>query len=377
MLEEKDLIQPALEERRLMKLNLGPQHPSTHGVLRVLLTLDGETVVDAEAVIGYLHRCHEKIYESLTYPMIVPFTDRTDYLASITDEQAVVEAVEKLMELEVPERAQYLRVLFAELQRLMSHTIFFGTFAMDLGAMSAFLYTFRERERFYELMDAATGSRLLYNYLRIGGVRNDVSDRWLEEIRDFLDFFEKEAWPEYMNLVIHNEIYKHRTKGVGVIPKEEAIALGASGPVLRGSGVEYDIRRNDPYSIYDRFQFEVPVGEKGDVYDRALVRMYEMRESIKICRQVLEQMPDGPVMGKIPRAIRPKKGEVYHRVEAPRGEVGVHIVSDGGTNPYRLKWRAPSFVHLQLMPTMTSHNKVADVIACIGSIDVVLGEVDR
>lgn len=364
------------EDRRLMTLNMGPQHPSTHGVLRVILTLDGETVVDAEPVLGYLHRCHEKIYESLTYPQIVPFTDRTDYLGSICDEQLVCETVEKAMGLEVPERAQYLRVIFNEFQRIVSHDLWFGAYSLDLGAQTAFLYAFREREHALRLLDASTGARLLYNYLRIGGVRNDLSDGWFEDFEDFLDLFEQYAWPEYYNLVIRNAIFERRTRGVGVISKADAIAYGASGPVARASGMEYDVRKARPYSIYDRFDFEVPVGENGDCYDRAVVRMYEMLESVKIIRQALKEMPDGPVMGKVPRAIRPK-GEIYHTVEGPRGEYGCHLVSDGGVTPYRIKWRAADFVNLQMLPAMVRGNKVADVVACIGSIDLVMGSVDR
>lgn len=364
-------------DRKRMLINFGPQHPSTHGVLRVLLTLEGETVVDAQPDIGYLHRNWEKIVEGWTYPMVIPFSDRNDYLAAIANEQAVVGAIEKLMEVEVPERGQYLRLLVFELQRITSHLIWFGTFAMDMGATTAFLHAFRERERCYSLFEEITGARLLYNYLRIGGLRNDVPDAWLQKLEKFLDDFENEAYPSYWDLVINNEIFVRRTKGIGVITPEQAIAYGASGPVLRGSGIRWDLRRSDPFLPYDEFEFDIPVGENGDAYDRAIVRMKEMAESVKIIRQVLKRLPDGPVMAKLPRALRPPKGEVYNRVESPRGEIGVYLISDGKPNPYRIKWRSPCFTHLMLLPEMSRGHLVADLVTCIGSIDIVLGEVDR
>ncbi|MFS8570195.1 MAG: NADH-quinone oxidoreductase subunit D [Thermaerobacter sp.] len=364
-------------ERRRMLVNFGPQHPSTHGVLRVLLTLEGETVIDAQPDIGYLHRNWEKIVEGWTYAMVVPFSDRNDYLAAICNEQAVVGAVERLMGIEVPERGQFLRVLVFELQRLTSHLIWFGTFAMDMGATTAFLHAFRERERCYSLFEEITGARLLYNYLRIGGLRNDVPDSWLKKLEQFLDDFEKEAYPSYWDLVINNEIFRVRTKGIGVITPEQAIAYGASGPVLRGSGIRWDLRKVDPFLPYDQFEFDIPVGTNGDAYDRAIVRMKEMMESVKIIRQVMKRLPDGPVMAKLPRALRPPKGQVYNRVESPRGEVGVYLISDGGTGPYRIKWRSPCFTHLMLLPVMARGHLVADLVTCIGSIDIVLGEVDR
>ncbi|MFO7246164.1 MAG: NADH-quinone oxidoreductase subunit D [Bacillota bacterium] len=360
-----------------MLVNFGPQHPSTHGVLRVLLTLEGETVIDAQPDIGYLHRNWEKIVEGWTYAMVVPFSDRNDYLAAICNEQAVVGAVERLMGIEVPERGQFLRVLVFELQRLTSHLIWFGTFAMDMGATTAFLHAFRERERCYSLFEEITGARLLYNYLRIGGLRNDVPDSWLKKLEQFLDDFEKEAYPSYWDLVINNEIFRVRTKGIGVITPEQAIAYGASGPVLRGSGIRWDLRKVDPFLPYDQFEFDIPVGTNGDAYDRAIVRMKEMMESVKIIRQVMKRLPDGPVMAKLPRALRPPKGQVYNRVESPRGEVGVYLISDGGTGPYRIKWRSPCFTHLMLLPVMARGHLVADLVTCIGSIDIVLGEVDR
>lgn len=369
------------EDRRLMTLNLGPQHPSTHGVLRLLVQLDGETVRDCEAVIGYLHRCHEKIFESLTYPQCIPFMDRTDYLGPIMEEVLFAEAVEMMMGMEIPERARYLRVIFMELQRIVSHIIWFGTFAMDLGATTAFVLSFKDREKGYDLFDEATGARMLPNYIRLGGLRNDVSDEWLKKLEAYIDMIEKEAWPKYNALIMENFIFKKRTQNVAVISKEEAIAFAASGPVLRGSGVAYDLRKTYaktvPGYIYDQFDFDIPVREGGDSYDRAVVRMQEILESVKIIRQALNKLPDGKVMAKIPRAFRPPKGEIFHRIESPRGEMSIHLVSDGSTNPYRAKLRSSGFVHLQLMPTMNRGMKLADLIVSIGSIDLDLGEVDR
>ena len=362
--------------RQTMTMSMGPQHPSTHGVLRVVLSLDGETVVDAQPDIGYLHRNWEKIAEYMTYAMTVPFSDRNDYLAAITNELALVQAVEKLTGLEVPERAQILRVIFSELQRITSHLLWFGTFGLDLGAVTAFLHAFTAREYCYHLFERATGARFLYAYLRIGGLRNDVPDGWIEDLLSFLDQLENTYWPEFMRLLIDNAIFIRRTRGIGVLKPEVAVAYGASGPVLRGSGIKYDVRKADNYLPYDRFEFDIPVGTNGDVYDRALVRMYEILESIKIIRQAVKELPDGPVMAKVPRAIRPY-GEVYHRVEGPRGEVGVYLVAAGDTNAYRARWRSPCFVNLQLLPLLARGHLVADVVAIIGSIDIVLGEVDR
>lgn len=363
--------------RRLMTINMGPQHPSTHGVLRLIVTLDGEIVVKVVPDIGFLHRNFEKIVEGWAYPGIVPFSDRNDYLSAITNEIAVCLAVEQLAEIEVPPRATYLRVLFSELQRIISHLLFYGTFGLDLGAFTPFMYAFREREWGYTLMEKATGARMLYAYNRLGGLRNDVSDGWLRELERFLDYVERQAWPEYMGLLIENEIYIERTKGVGRITPEQAIAWGASGPMLRGAGVPWDLRKTQPYLVYDRFEFDIPVGRNGDVYDFAMVRMLEIKESIRIIRQVLRVLPDGPVLGRVRPNLRPRPGDYYSRVESPRGEVGVFLVSDGTGKPYRLKWRAPSFCHLQLLPLMAQGGKVADLIACVGSLDVIMGECDR
>ncbi len=376
-LETRAPLPPDLQ-RETIDLNIGPQHPSTHGVLRVIVTLEGETIVDAQPVIGYLHRNHEKIYESMQYPMIIPMTDRLDYLSPLTNELCYVLAVEGALGIEVPERAQYLRVIFAELQRVLSHQLYFGTFGADIGATTAFVYAFRDREYALDLLDRATGARLLYNYFRIGGVRNDVPDGWLDDLAAYLDYLENRGWPQYMDLLMKNEIFRARMEGVGILPPDVAIAYGASGPVLRASGVRWDLRKHDPYCIYDRFEFDIPVGEKGDGRDRCLVRMYEIRESIRIIRQALAQIPDGPVMGKVPRGIlKLPKGDYYQHVDAPRGEVACHIVSDGGPHPYRFKWRSPAFVHLQLLPYLVKGLKLADLIVVLATLDPVFGEVDR
>ena len=364
-------------ERKKMTINMGPQHPSTHGVLRLVVTLDGEIVTEVVPDIGYLHRNFEKIVESWAYPGIVPFSDRNDYLAAITNEVAVCLAIEELAGIEVPPRGVHLRVLFAELQRIISHVLFYGTFGLDLGAFTPFMYAFRERETGYSLMEKATGARMLYGYNRVGGLRNDVSEAWLRELGEYLDYVERKAWPEYMGLLIENEIYRQRTLGVGKLTAEQAIAWGASGPMLRAAGVRWDLRKNAPYLCYDQFEFDVPVGKNGDTYDSAMVRMLEIKESIRIIRQVLQTLPDGPVLARVRPNLRPRVGDVYSRVEGPRGEVGVFVVSDGTGKPYRLKWRAPSFCHLQLVPLMSEGNKVADLIAAVGSLDVIMGEVDR
>lgn len=360
-----------------MTLNLGPQHPSTHGVLRVVVTLDGEQVVEAQPDIGYLHRNFEKIVESWALPGIIPFSDRNDYAAAMANETCVAEAIETLAEVEVPERAQWLRVLFLELQRIISHQLWYGAFGMDLGAFTPFLYGFRDRETGYLLMEKATGARMLYAYNRVGGLRNDVTDAWLKEVEAYLDFMDKVAWPEYMRLLVENEIFVVRTKGVGKLSAEDAIAWGASGPILRSTGVRWDLRKNRPYLVYDQLDFDIPTGEQGDNYDRTMVRMLEMKESIKIIRQVLKRLPDGPVLGKARPTVRPRVGDYYARQESPRGEIGVYLVSNGRPNPYRLKWRAPTFSHLQLVPLWGRGAKVQDLIATLGSIDVVMGEVDR
>ncbi len=360
-------------------VNMGPSHPSTHGVLRLVLRVDGETIVDAMPDLGFLHRCIEKIAEGWTWQQVVPLTDRTDYVSAMTNELAYVVAVEKLAGIEVPERAQVIRVIMAELQRIASHLVWFGSFANDIGATTPFLYAIRERETILDLFEATCGGRLTPSYMRVGGVRNDLPPGFTEKTRAFLKLMSKRL-REYDTLLMKNAIFAARTKGVGKLTAEQAIALGASGPTLRGSGVDFDIRRDEPYAAYGRFKIGVPVGSSGDVYDRSVCRFEEMRESLKILAEaldVLETLPPGEFIAKVPRVLKPPAGDVYSRVESPRGEVGVYLVSEGGTGPYRMKWRAPSFVHLMSLPVMCRGYMVADVVANIGSIDIILGEVDR
>lgn len=357
-------------------INMGPQHPSTHGVLRVLATFDGEVVKSAKADVGYLHRCFEKIAEKRQLFQVVPYTDRTDYLSAITNELCFVMAVEKLLDVEIPMRAQYIRFIMAELQRIASHLLFFGTFALDLGAVTVFLYAWRERERLLDIFESVTGARMLYNYLRIGGVRNDVFDGFEKVVEGFLDDLEKRL-REYHNILTGNRIFETRTKGVGVVSAEDAIRYGASGPVLRASGVKYDVRKAEPYLLYDRYEFDVPVRTEGDCYSRYIVRMEEIEESIKLVRQALADMPvGGKIIGDVPRRIK-LEGDTYARVDSPRGEVACYLVGDGSDQAYRLKWRSPCFVHLQLLELMAKGRLVADLVASIGSLDIVMGEVDR
>ncbi|MHB9145476.1 MAG: NADH-quinone oxidoreductase subunit D [Symbiobacteriia bacterium] len=357
---------------------MGPQHPSTHGVLRVIVKLDGETVVQAKPDVGYLHRCFEKLSEQKTYTQVIPFTDRTDYLGAMTNEWAFVLGIEKLLGLVIPERAEYLRVIVAELQRIASHLLWFGTFSLDLGAATPFLYAFREREVVYDLFEALSGGRLLYNYFRIGGLRNDLPPGWTEKVIEFLDYLEKKALPEYHALFTTNAIVHARTLGIGKLTPEDAIAWGASGPVLRGSGVNWDLRRDAPYGYYHKFEWDVVTEAGCDVNARFLVRMREMVQSARILRQAIAALPDGEYMGKVPKVLRPAKdSEAYIRHEGPRGEIGVYMIADGTANPYRVHWRSPAFVHLQLIEHMAIGDKIADLVATIGSIDIVLGEVDR
>jgi NADH-quinone oxidoreductase subunit D len=359
-----------------MNINMGPQHPSTHGVLRLVLTLDGEVIDDMRPVIGYLHRGVEKLSEHRTYSMIEPLTDRLDYVAAVSENLGYCSAVEKLMGIQVPPRAQYIRVVLAELQRIASHLLWLGTHALDLGAMTVFFYTFRERELILDLLEAFCGARLTYNSMRIGGLLEDLPRGWTDRVRHFIKIFPSRE-KEYEDLLTVNRIFMGRTKGVGILKPEDAVSLGASGPTLRGSGVDYDVRKAQPYSSYDHFQFDVPLGQNGDTYDRYLVRMEEMRQSCRIIQQALDRLPEGEIRAKVPKYIKPPAGEVYQVVESPRGEQGFYIVSTGTEMPYRMRFRSPSFVNLQALPTMCKGQLVADVVAVIGSIDIVLGDVDR
>jgi NADH-quinone oxidoreductase subunit D len=358
-------------------LNMGPQHPSTHGVLRVVLRLDGERVVGSDIVIGYLHRGIEKLCEHRDWAQIVLITDRMDYVAAASNNLGYCETVEKLMSLEVPRRARYIRTILVELQRIASHCLWLGTHAMDLGAMTVFLYAFRERELVLDLFEEYCGARLTYNAMRIGGLPLDIPTGWDRKLREFCNVFETKV-PEYEELLTQNRIWLERTRGIGVISGTDAIAIGLTGPALRGSGVARDIRKAEPYAAYDELEFDVPVGSAGDTYDRYLVRVEEFRQSIRIIRQALDGLPEGPIIGKVPRLIKPPAGETYHAIESPKGELGYFIVSDGKSNvPYRFRVRPPSFCNLQALPRLIQGHLVSDVVALIGSIDIVVGEVDR
>ncbi|NOZ24687.1 MAG: NADH dehydrogenase (quinone) subunit D [Nitrospirae bacterium] len=382
---------------------MGPQHPSTHGVLRLVLELDGETVVKCTPHVGYLHRGVEKLAEGMTYLQALPLTDRLDYISSMSNNVGYCLAVERLFGIEAPDRAKFIRTIVCEMTRISSHIIWIATHALDLGAMTVFLYSFREREWLLDLFEKLCGARLTVSYPRIGGVRNDVSQEFLDSLYKFTEEFPKRI-EEYETLIDQNRIWLGRTKGIGVISAEEAINWGLSGPVLRGSGVDYDIRKRFPYDAYDRIEFDVPIGSNGDVYDRYRCRMEELRQSNRIIKQCIERMPRGPVMAPdAPKFSLPPKervladmeslihhfvlitkgpmaapeGEIYVATEVPKGELGFYIVSDGTGKPYRMRVRAPSFVHVSLLPRLCEGSLVADVVANIGTIDIVLGECDR
>jgi len=359
-----------------MYVNMGPQHPSTHGVLRLMLKLDGEYITDCVPYIGYLHRCHEKIGENRNYTQIIPYTDRLDYLASMSMNFGYVLAVERLMGLKVPERAEYIRVILAELQRIASHLIWLGTFGLDLGNFTIFIYCFREREMVLDLFEAMSGQRLNYSFYRIGGLPMDFPETWVEDCRRFLEWF-KPRLPEYDALMTDNILFQKRVQGVGILPTRTAVEYAASGPMLRGSGIPWDLRRNDPYSVYDRFEFDIPVYDSCDVWARYLVRRQEMAQSVRIVEQALAQLPAGEIQAKVPKTIKPPAGQVYARTESPRGELGFYLISDGSPKPYRYKVRSPAFVNLSVLPEMLKGCLVADCVAVLGSVDIVLGEVDR
>ena len=360
-----------------MVLNMGPQHPSTHGVLRIVLQLDGERVADSDIVIGYLHRGIEKLSENRDWTQIILLTDRMDYVAAASTNLGYCETVEKLMSIEVPRRARYVRTVLNELQRIASHCLWLGTHAMDIGAMTVFLYAFRERELILDLFEEYCGARLTYNSQRIGGLPLDVPPGWDRKVLEFCDIMDSKV-DEYETLLTHNRIWLERTRNIGIISGSEAVAIGMCGPALRGSGVPRDVRKDEPYAAYDEVEFDVPIGDRGDTYDRYLVRLEEFRQSTRIIRQGIEGLPEGPFIGKVPRLIKPPAGETYHAIESPKGEIGFFIVSDGrSTNPYRFRVRSPSFCNLQALPRLIRGHLVADVVALIGSIDIVLGEVDR
>ena len=359
-----------------MYLNMGPQHPSTHGVLRLGLVLDGEVIVKAEPDIGYLHRGMEKLAEKRTYQANIALSDRYDYVCSMNNNFVVALAIEKLLGIEAPKRAQYIRIIMAELNRAVNHMLFFGFFAMDLGATTALIFGFRERERVIELFESVSGARLTYNYFRVGGVARDLPADFITKTKTLIAFM-RDKIKDYDTLVTDNVIFRDRSVGIGKFSKEDCLAYSLSGPVLRASGIKYDIRKDDTYSIYNEFDFEVPCLQEGDCFSRYQMRMLELRESLKIVEQALEKIEPGEIQAKVPKVIRPPAGEVYLRTESPKGELSVYLVSDGSTSPYRFHLRAPSFINLQILQKALVGVKVADVIAILGSIDLVLGEVDR
>lgn len=384
-----------------MTLNMGPQHPSTHGVLRLVLELDGEVITKITPHIGYLHRGIEKLSEHRTYHQILPLTDRLDYLAPMSNNLGYILAVEKLMAVEVPERAETIRIIMAELTRLESHLVWIACHALDIGAMTVFIYAFRERETVMEIYELISGARMTSNYFRVGGLSQDVPDDFVKKVSDFIDVMPGYL-DQYEGLLTTNPIWLKRTVGNGVISAEDAIDLGLTGPALRGSGVDWDLRRDNPYSGYEKYQFKVPMGENCDTFDRYKVRLIEMREACKIVRQALDRLKPGPVLADCPQVCYPPKesvynsieglihhfkiasegfpapeGEVYQGVEAPKGELGFYIVSDGGNKPHRLRIRPPSFVNLQSIEKMSVGFMIADLVAVIGTLDIVLGEIDR
>ena len=365
-----------------MIVNMGPQHPSTHGVLRVELVLDGEIIVDAIPHMGYLHRCFEKHAEAMTnYQQVIPYADRMDYLASMNADWAYALTVEKLLGIKVPERVEYIRVIMAEFQRIASHLVAVGTYGLDSGAFTPFLFLFRDREYILSLFEKTCGARLLYNYIWVGGLSHDIYPEFVREAKEVIKQL-RSTIDEVNDLLFYNKIFVERTANIGVLPADVAINYGTSGPVLRGSGVEWDLRKNDPYSIYDRFDWDVCVGTGeqgvvGDCWNRTMVRIWEMLQSCRIIEQAIDQIPEGDVQSAIPKRIRPNPGEVYVRSETPKGELGFYILSDGTGSPYRVKARAPSFVNLSVLPEISRGAMVADMVMILGSIDIVLGEVDR
>ena len=390
-----------MPERDTMVLNMGPQHPATHGVLRVELKLEGETVLDARPIIGYLHTGIEKNMEAKTYTQALTMTDRMDYLAPMSNNLVYVGAVEKLMQVEVPPRAEYVRVIMTELTRIASHLVWLGTHAIDIGAMSMLLYCFREREKIVQMYEFVSGVRMMSSYFRVGGLALDIPVGFDTRVKEILDTFPAKI-NEYEGLLTNNKIWRNRTIGVGTISAEDAIDVGLSGPSLRGSGVAWDIRKSNPYSYYDKFEFDIPTGKNGDVFDRYKVRLEEMRQSLRIVGQAVDGIPEGPFRTEdrkiamppkeevlkgmeqlihhfkiVVHGYQPPEGDVYFAIESPKGEIGCYIVSDGTKKPYRVHFRPPSFVNISALPKLVIGRMVADVVACIGSLDIVLGEIDR
>jgi NADH-quinone oxidoreductase subunit D len=357
-------------------LNMGPQHPSTHGVLRVVLKLDGEKIIGTECVIGYLHRGVEKIGENRTYAMFAPYVDRMDYVAAVSNGLGYCLAVEKLLSVEASPRAQVTRVILTELNRIASHLLWLGTHALDIGAITPLFYTFREREEVLKIFEKYCGARLTTHAFRIGGLQYEIYDEFERDVKTFCKMFLPKV-DEYEELLTENRIWRNRLKGVGILTAEDCKQYGVTGPMLRAAGVKWDLRKAQPYSGYEKYDFEIPTAQGADTYDRYVVRLAEMRQSVRIIQQAVEDIPEGPIMAKVPKVIKPPVGEAYVSIEAPKGELGYFIVSDGGLNPYRLRVRPPSLINLQALDKMARGALVADVVAIIGTIDIVLGEVDR
>jgi NADH-quinone oxidoreductase subunit D len=394
-------LQAAESREEVLEINLGPHHPSTHGVFRAIVELDGEIVVNVTPYLGYLHRGYEKTCENKHYHQVIPLTERCDYMGASSNSLVYCLCVEKIIDVAAPERAQAIRVIMAELSRIFSHLFWLGTHAHDVGAMTPLFYTLREREEIMNLFELVAGGRLMPNYLRIGGLNKDLEEGFIERLGKFTETFDERV-DDYETLLTRNAIYMDRTKGVGVLPLQDAIALGASGPVIRGSGLAWDIRKTEPYSGYEQYQFDIPVEYGCDVYSRYLVRIEELRQSNRILKQVIQKMPDGPFIAKkagvifppqadiytrmeslihhfmlVVEGMKPPAGEYYQCIESPRGELGCFLISDGGPNPFRLKWRAPAFVNLEALSLMTKGCFFADLIAILSSVDIVLAEVDR
>lgn len=365
-----------------MRLNMGPQHPSTHGVLRLEVELDGEIVTDVIPHIGYLHRCFEKHCEKMEYPQVTPYIDRLDYISSMNNEWPYIMGVEHMMGIKIPDKCEYLRVIVAELNRIANHQVAISAFGLDAGAFTPLLWLFRDREYILAILEKLSGGRLLYNYFRVGGMASDVYPTFKVEVLDCLKQIRK-TMPEILNLLINNKIFIERTANVGILPADVAVNYGCTGPVIRGSGLAYDLRKTEPYSIYDRFDFDVQIGKGemgrvGDCWDRNIVRYREVEESCKIIEQAIQQMSmDGDINEAIPKKVRPPKGEIYCKAENPKGELGFYIISDGKNNPERIKCRATSFVNLSVLPEISRGYLFADLIMILGSIDIVLGEVDK
>ena len=379
-------VPEGLYDTQRYMINMGPQHPATHGVLRLKLEMDGEVVIGISPVIGYLHRCFEKHAENLAYPKVIPFTDRLDYLAGMNQNWAFVLGIERLMGIQVPERVEYIRVLVGELDRIASHLVALGTFGLDMGAFTPLLWAFRDREKILDLLEWASGARLLYNYVWVGGVARDLPDGWVDKCREFLDYFEPKV-DEYDKLLSFNQIFIERTARTAIISRQIAVDYGITGPNLRGCGINWDLRRDDPYSIYDRFDWQVAVGTGrfgplGSCWDRYWVRMLEMRQSAKIVRQALRDLPAGDVQEKVPKKVKVPAGDYYVRTEAPKGELGFYIISDGTDVARRIKARSPSFCAISALDALVKspdnpRTLIADAVATIASFDIVLGEIDR